>query len=92
MPFITNLKGIRQLLYGESLIYACQKVSDQPGCVQKDDFKEIIEKIIDSEIVVYASPVYVWDFSAQLKALIGLQVDKYLSGIIEVKNKESLIF
>lgn len=49
---------------------ACQKVSDQPGCVQKDDFKEIIEKIIESDIVVYASPVYVWDFSAQLKALI----------------------
>ena len=49
---------------------ACQKVIDQPGCVQKDDFKEIIEKVINSDIVVYASPIYVWDFSSQLKALI----------------------
>ncbi len=52
---------------------ACQKVLDKPGCVQKDDFNEIIHTILDSDITVYASPVYVWDFSSQLKALLDRQ-------------------
>ena len=52
---------------------ACQKVLDKPGCVQKDDFSEIIHAILDSDITVYASPVYVWDFSAQLKTLLDRQ-------------------
>ena len=49
---------------------SCQKIDDQPGCVQKDDFMEIFDKIMTVDLIVYASPVYVWDFSAQLKALI----------------------
>lgn len=52
---------------------ACQRVFDKPGCIQKDDFNEIIQTILNSEITVYASPVYVWDFSAQLKTLLDRQ-------------------
>jgi len=49
---------------------ACTKNQIEPGCVQKDDFKEIVGKIMLSDIVVYAAPVYVWDFPAQMKALM----------------------
>jgi multimeric flavodoxin WrbA len=49
---------------------ACQRKMDVPGCVQKDEISGILEKILVSDIVVYASPVYVWDFTAQMKALM----------------------
>ncbi|MBN2536523.1 MAG: flavodoxin family protein [Spirochaetales bacterium] len=49
---------------------ACQKATDIPGCVQKDDIGEMLTSIFHSDVVVYASPVYVWDFTAQMKALI----------------------
>lgn len=49
---------------------ACQKVLDEPGCVHKDDFHDIIATMLDADLIVYASPVYVWDFTAQLKTLL----------------------
>lgn len=48
----------------------CKSVMHKPGCVQNDDAIEIIEKMTLSDAVIYASPVYYWGFSAQLKALI----------------------
>jgi len=30
----------------------------------------MLEAVLRADVVVYASPVYVWDFSAQMKALI----------------------
>ncbi len=49
---------------------ACRKVKDQPGCVQKDDVPGIIEQMRASDLIVYASPLYCWGFSAQMKALL----------------------
>ena len=52
---------------------ACQKKQDVPGCIQKDDADKIFEEIINSDLVIYASPVYVWDFTAQMKSLLDRQ-------------------
>ncbi len=49
---------------------ACQLKADVPGCLQKDDFQEVINRIMNADFIVYASPVYVWDFPAQMKTLI----------------------
>lgn len=49
---------------------ACYKRPDEPGCVQKDDAVSIIEKIMASDVVVYSTPLYMWSFSAQMKALM----------------------
>jgi len=49
---------------------ACQKVADRPGCVQKDDAVAVFERMMASDAVIYSSPLYCWDFSAQMKALI----------------------
>jgi multimeric flavodoxin WrbA len=49
---------------------ACQKILDAPGCRQNDGFSDIAARMLESDIIVYASPVYVWDFPAQMKALI----------------------
>jgi len=49
---------------------ACKKVTDEPGCVQKDDAVALFERMMSSDVLIYASPLYCWGFSAQLKALI----------------------
>jgi multimeric flavodoxin WrbA len=48
----------------------CQKDVYHPACIQKDDLNNLLLKIIASDLVVYAAPVYVWDFPAQMKAAI----------------------
>ncbi len=49
---------------------ACAKELEKPGCVQKDEAVSIFERMIRSDLTVFASPLYCWDFSAQMKALI----------------------
>src|SRR5574338_131208 len=48
----------------------CQKVFDRPGCSQKDDFQSIVDRLLAADLLIYASPLYCWDFTAQMKALI----------------------
>jgi multimeric flavodoxin WrbA len=48
----------------------CRKNPDEIACVQKDDAIDIMEQMIASDVVLYASPIYLWGFSSQLKALI----------------------
>ncbi len=50
---------------------ACHKIRDVPGCVMKDDdAPAIIDRLVAADAVIYASPLYAFDLSAQLKALI----------------------
>lgn len=60
--------------------YACKNGS----CVQKDDMTEVLQKMIDADVLVFASPVYFYSIDAQLKALIDRTVARWL----EVKDKE----
>jgi multimeric flavodoxin WrbA len=53
---------------------SCQKIRSEPGCVQKDDFAEIVNRMMNSDITIYASPVYCWDFTAQMKTLIDRSI------------------
>ena len=39
-------------------------------CVQKDDMVQIRETVMDSDMLVFASPLYFFGFSAQLKTVI----------------------
>ena len=48
----------------------CRENPDEIACVQKDDAIAIMEKMISSEAVLYASPMYFWGFSSQIKTLI----------------------
>lgn len=62
--------------------YYCQKNNGE--CIIKDDMAEILQKMIDSDVLVLASPVYFYSIDAQLKALIDRTVARWT----EVKNKE----
>lgn len=61
--------------------YACRGTGI---CAIKDDMAEVLQKMIDSDVLVLASPVYFYSIDAQLKALIDRTVARWL----EVKNKE----
>jgi multimeric flavodoxin WrbA len=49
---------------------ACFETLDEPGCSQNDDAGWIFGHILEADLVVYASPVYAWGFTGQLKPLI----------------------
>ncbi|MDO4312001.1 MAG: flavodoxin family protein [Eubacteriales bacterium] len=49
----------------------CQYCYEHQGeCVQKDDMAKIFEVLKDADMVVFASPIYWFDISAQLKTVI----------------------
>lgn len=64
---------------------ACYYCRDHGGqCVQKDDMSEILQKMIDADLIVLASPVYFYSIGAQLKTLI----DRTVASWLEVHDKE----
>ena len=62
--------------------YYCEKHDGE--CIQKDDMADILQKMIDADVIVLASPVYFYSIDAQLKAVIDRTVARWL----EVENKE----
>lgn len=63
---------------------ACYACRDTGVCAIKDDMAEVMQKIIDADVLVLASPVYFYSIDAQLKALIDRTVARWT----EVKDKE----
>ncbi len=53
-------------------------------CAIKDDMIEILQKMIDADVLVLASPVYFYSIDAQLKAVLDRTVARWK----EVENKE----
>jgi len=50
--------------------YTCQNVSGELGCVLNDDATDILGKIINSDCIVFATPIYSWFCTAPMKALL----------------------
>jgi multimeric flavodoxin WrbA len=50
--------------------YACQNVSGEYGCVQKDDAEEIWRRVGRAELLVLATPIYSWYCTSHMKALL----------------------
>ncbi len=51
----------------------CAKCKDKPdeiGCVQNDDAPEILQKMIDADLTIFASPLYFWGLTSQIKSII----------------------
>lgn len=63
---------------------ACYACRDTGICAIKDDMADIMQKMIDCDVMVLASPVYFYSIDAQLKAVIDRSVCRWT----EVKNKE----
>ena len=65
--------------------HGCYHCADHGGkCVSDDDMAEILQKMIDADVIVMASPVYFYSIDAQLKAVIDRTVARWL----EVRDKD----
>ena len=49
--------------------FACQKKPREPGCSVKDEGNAIFERMIGADAVIFATPVFCWGPTAQLKAV-----------------------
>lgn len=63
---------------------ACYGCRNTHLCVQKDDMGEILEKMVQADIIVLATPVYFYSLSGQLKTLI----DRTLPQYTQISNKD----
>lgn len=53
-------------------------------CILEDDMKDVLQKMIDADVIVLASPVYFYSIDAQLKAVLDRTVARWT----DVKEKE----
>lgn len=58
-----NIKGCMEC-------YSCRKVPDEPGCAQNDDANGLFQRMMSADALVYASPLFCWSWSGQIKPLI----------------------
>ena len=68
---------------------ACNKCGMNGQCVFKDDFESVRNNIVDSDAVIFVSPMYYFGISAQIKAVI----DRFyaINGQIHTPKKSALI-
>ena len=59
-------------LKGKEIKYCigCLACQTKGNCVLKDDVAEIMEKVKDAEVIVYATPVYYYEMAGQMKTLL----------------------
>lgn len=61
--------------------YGCRKTK---MCIQKDDMQDLLEKMINADVIVLATPVYFYSMSGQMKVMI----DRTLPHYTEIRDKE----
>lgn len=71
---------------------SCYGCSNSGVCVLKDDMREIYQYIMDSDIIVVASPIYFGNVAAQTKSMIdrcqAFWSAKYLAKLRNNKEKK----
>ncbi|MTK53901.1 flavodoxin family protein [Paludibacter sp.] len=62
----------------------CGVCYDKRVCSQKDDMTEVLAKMIATDVIVMATPVYFYSLNGQIKTLI----DRCCARYTEISNKE----
>lgn len=79
-----NVEKIRVAEKNIGYCRACYACKGSGVCVIKDDMSELLQKMIDSDVIVLASPVYFYSIDAQLKAVIDRTVARWT----KIRDKE----
>lgn len=68
---------------------ACNRCGMNGPCVFQDDFEELRPHLVDADMVVFATPMYYFGFSSQLKTVI----DRFyaLNGQLKGNEKHSVL-
>ncbi|WP_040330566.1 flavodoxin family protein [Clostridium ihumii] len=78
---------VEKIFLGERKInycLGCEGCAESKVCVWHDDMAEVLDKMIESDVIVMATPVYFYTMDAQMKTLIDRTVPRYT----EIRNKE----
>lgn len=62
---------------------ACYGCRGTGVCVQQDDMSDVLEKMVDADVLVLATPVYFYSMDGQLKTLIDRTLPRYT----EIRDK-----
>lgn len=62
----------------------CGVCNNTHKCVLKDDMVDILNKMVEADVIVMATPVYFYSMDGQMKTLIDRCVPRYQ----EISNKE----
>jgi multimeric flavodoxin WrbA len=62
----------------------CLVCNDTHKCVIKDDMEEVLNKMVEADVIVMATPVYFYSMDGQLKTLIDRTTPRYS----EISNKD----
>ena len=62
----------------------CGVCNNTQVCVQKDDMKPLLDKLVAADVIVLATPVYFYSMDGQLKTFIDRCVTRYT----EISNKD----
>ena len=55
-------------------------------CVQKDDAPEIMEKLHQADVLVFATPIYYYEMCGQMKTLLDRMNPLYSAGTLPLKK------
>ncbi|MDO5415053.1 MAG: flavodoxin family protein [Bacillota bacterium] len=69
---------------------ACDTCGETGKCVFDDDTNEVIEAVMEADMVVFATPVYWWGITAQLKLIIDKLYSK-AAALKETSKKVGII-
>ncbi len=58
------------------------------SCVKKDDMNELYPKLIECDVIIFASPIFWFNLSAQLKLFIDRLYAFHGKGSFALKNKQ----
>lgn len=63
----------------------CDVCQFNNGCVAKDDTNATVDSLVNADMIVFATPVYWWGVTAQLK----LVIDKCYCKGMQLKDKKA---
>ncbi len=63
----------------------CDVCQFNNGCVAKDDTNATVDRLVNADMIVFATPVYWWGVTAQLK----LVIDKCYCKGMQLKDKKA---
>ena len=63
--------------YNLNYCVACYSCSETGKCIIGDGMNEIAEKLVNADVIVFATPVYFYSMSGQLKVFIDRLVPHY---------------
>ena len=66
----------------------CQKVLNEPNCSINDDMQDILISMLRSDVIIIATPVFTWSFTAPAKAVLDrmFSLSKYYGSLGEKKS------